>query len=189
MNKVYLKLEDQLRAGKISRRDFLSRAVGLGIALPVASALAAACVAPQAAAPAASGGAASSATKSKVVWVSPRGTLEVMDDYPLWVAKKLGYFDQQNLDVDLQPGPQGGANIVSLVTEKKADCSFPSPGVLSASIDAGIPVMLAFEFFGGQVFDFAVPADSDIKSPKDLAGKTIALGSIGWQPIVDPILA
>ncbi|MCB1487316.1 MAG: ABC transporter substrate-binding protein, partial [Bauldia sp.] len=25
-------------------------------------------------------------------WVSPRGTLEVLDDYPYWVAKKFGYF-------------------------------------------------------------------------------------------------
>lgn len=127
--------------------------------------------------------------KAKVTWVSPRGTLEVMDDYPLWVAKKLGYFEQLGLDVDLQPGPVGGANVVGLVSEGQADVSFPSPGVLTASMDAGIPVILGFEMAGGQVFDFAVPADSDIKTIKDLEGKTIALGSTGWTPIVDPILA
>ena len=27
----------------------------------------------------------------KVRWVSPRGTIEVLDDYPYWVAKKFGY--------------------------------------------------------------------------------------------------
>ncbi|HZQ09301.1 MAG TPA: ABC transporter substrate-binding protein [Anaerolineae bacterium] len=127
--------------------------------------------------------------KANLVWVSPRGTLEVMDDYPLWVAKKLGYFDQVGVNVDLQPGPLGGANVVSLLPEGKADVSFPSPGVLAASIDAGIPVIMPWEMFGGQVFDFAVPADSTISSVKDLAGKTIALGSSGWTPIVDPILA
>lgn len=130
-----------------------------------------------------------STPKTKVTWVSPRGTLEVMDDYPLWVAKKLGYFDQLGVDVDLQPGPLGGANVVSLLTEGKADVTFPSPGVLAASIDAGIPVVMGYEMFGGQVFDFAVPADSTIASVKDLEGKTIALGSTGWIPIVDPILA
>jgi len=131
----------------------------------------------------------SATTKSKITWLSPRGTLEVMDDYPLWVAKKLGYFDQLGVDVDLQPGPLGGANLMSLLTEKKADVSFPSPGVLTSSIDAGIPVIMAWEMSLGQVFDFAVPEDSDIKTIKDLAGKTIALGSAGWSPIVDPILA
>lgn len=127
--------------------------------------------------------------KANLTWVSPRGTLEVMDDYPLWVAKKLGYFDQLGVNVDVQPGPLGGANVVSLLPEGKADVSFPSPGVLAASIDAGIPVVLPWEMFGGQVFDFAVPADSNISSVKDLAGKTIALGSAGWSPIVDPMLA
>src|SRR5436853_7393967 len=95
--------------------------------------------------------------KAKVTWLSPRGTLEVMDDYPLWVAKKLGYFDQLGIDVDLQPGPLGGANVMALLPAKQADVSFPSPGVLAASIDSGIPVMLGFELSAGQVFDFAVP--------------------------------
>ena len=27
-----------------------------------------------------------------VRWVRPRGTVEVLDDYPYWVAKKFGYF-------------------------------------------------------------------------------------------------
>ena len=29
----------------------------------------------------------------KFTWISPRGTLEVLDDYPYWSAKKMGYFD------------------------------------------------------------------------------------------------
>src|SRR5438045_5692551 len=68
---------------------------------------------------------------AKLTWVSPRGTLEVMDDYPLWVAKKLGYFDQMGINIDLQPGPLGGANVMALLPAKQADVSFPSPGVLA----------------------------------------------------------
>ncbi len=30
---------------------------------------------------------------SKFTWISPRGTLEVLDDYPYWIGKKMGYFD------------------------------------------------------------------------------------------------
>ncbi|HYO29708.1 MAG TPA: hypothetical protein VER37_03930, partial [Thermomicrobiales bacterium] len=30
--------------------------------------------------------------RNSVVWVSPRGTLEVLDDYPYWIARKFGYF-------------------------------------------------------------------------------------------------
>jgi NitT/TauT family transport system substrate-binding protein len=122
-------------------------------------------------------------------WVSPRGTLEVMDDYPLWVATELGYFEDLGIAIQLEPGPIGGANVLALLTEGQADVSFPSPGVLAAAIDAGIPLTLGFELSAGQVFDFAVPAGSDIKTVADLEGKTISLGSAGWSPVVDPILA
>ena len=33
-------------------------------------------------------------------WISPRGTLEVLDDYGFWIGKKMGYFD--GLDVEMQ---------------------------------------------------------------------------------------
>ena len=36
-------------------------------------------------------------------WISPRGTLEVLDDYGFWIGKKMGYFG--DLAVDMQPGP------------------------------------------------------------------------------------
>ena len=32
------------------------------------------------------------AYKGTHTWISPRGTIEVMDDYPYWVAKEMGYF-------------------------------------------------------------------------------------------------
>lgn len=126
---------------------------------------------------------------AKIVWMSPRGTLEVMDDYPLWVAIEMGYFEELGLDVELQPGVSGGPTGLALLTEGQADVAYPSPGVLSAAVDAGIPVIIAFEMAPGQVFNFSVRADSDIQSVKDLEGKTIALWDVSGRNIVDPILA
>ena len=131
----------------------------------------------------------SSDMEQKIVWVSPRGTLEVMDEYPIYAALEMGYFDELGVEVELQAGPLGGANVMSLLPAGQADMGFPSPGVLASSIDAGIPVLIAFEMTATQVFDFAMPSDSDIETIADLEGKTISLGSAGWQPIVDPILA
>ncbi len=124
----------------------------------------------------------------RVVWVSPRGTLEVMDDFNLWVAREMGYFKEMNLEVDLQPGPTEALAVTKLVGQKQADIGFPSPGVLLSSIDAGIPVVLVWEMVLKQVFDFALPKDSPITHIRELDGKTIALGSEGWRVIVDPIL-
>ena len=49
-------------------------------------------------------GRATAAPYSKFTWISPRGTLEVLDDFGFWIGKKLGYFDALGVDVDMQPG-------------------------------------------------------------------------------------
>ncbi len=124
-----------------------------------------------------------------VRWISPRGTLDVMDDYELWVAIKQGFFAKHRLQVELIAGPISDALATTkFVAQHKADMGYPSPGVLTASIDGGIPVISAWEMMNGQVFDFSLPPNSTITSPKQLAGKTIALGSAGWSVIVDPML-
>ncbi len=130
----------------------------------------------------------SAAEADKIVWVSPRGNLEVMDDFNLWVAHEMGYFKELNLDVVLQPGPTEAMAVTKLVGQKQADIGFPSPGVLLSSIDAGIPVVLVWEMVMKQVFDFALPENSPIAKVQDLEGKTIAVASEGWRVIIDPIL-
>jgi NitT/TauT family transport system substrate-binding protein len=124
-----------------------------------------------------------------VRWISPRGSLQVMDDFNLWVPIKMGYFKQLGINAQLIAGSISDALAATkFVAQNRADMGYPSPGVLTASIDSGIPVKSVWDVISGQVFDFALPLDSPIKSPKDLAGKTISLGSSGWQVIVDPML-
>jgi NitT/TauT family transport system substrate-binding protein len=127
-------------------------------------------------------------TLTKFTFISPRGTLEVMDDYNLWVPIQMGYFKEMGLDVDMEPGPMDAFACTKFVDQKKADIGYPSPGILTSSVDTGMDVIMVYELMVGQVFDFAVKQDSPIQSVKDLAGKTISLGSAGWQVIVDPIL-
>jgi NitT/TauT family transport system substrate-binding protein len=125
----------------------------------------------------------------KVRWISPRGTLQVMDDFNLWVPSKMGYFKTLGIEAELIAGPIGDALATTkFVGQNKADMGYPSPGVLTASLDGGVPVKSVWDVISGQVFDFAVKKGSPIRSPKALAGKTIALGSAGWQTIVDPML-
>jgi NitT/TauT family transport system substrate-binding protein len=127
-------------------------------------------------------------TLDKVVWVSPRGTLEVMDDFNLWSAIDQGYCKELGIDLELQPGPQDALAVTKLVGEKQADVGYPSPGVLVSSIDSGVPVIMPWEMMLGQVFNFAVPEGSPIKSFKDLEGKTISLYAPGANTISDPLL-
>jgi NitT/TauT family transport system substrate-binding protein len=110
-----------------------------------------------------------------------------MDDYNIRVPMQMGYFKKLNIDVRLNAG--AGSGEMQLVAANKIDMGYPSPGVLSSAVDAGIPVIGVWEQYPAQVFDFVLPGDSKIASPADLAGKKIAVLTIGWKAIIDPILA
>lgn len=168
----------ELAQGRISRRGFLKRSAAVGLTLPAAGALFSASV----------GFAQAGDGLDKVVWISPRGTLEVLDDYNLWVPKKLGYFEDLGLDVELQPGPLDALAVTRFVATNQADVGYPSPGVFLASLDAGMDLVMPWEMMVGQTFNFAVAPDSQIEDVSDLEGATIALGSEGWEVIVDPML-
>lgn len=171
---------EELFEERLSRREAMERAAQITAGLSLG---------PMLIATSASAKAAPANKVDLVRWISPRGTLDVMDDYELWVAANQGFFRHHNLQVQLIPGPISDALATTkFVGQHKADMGYPSPGVLTSSIDGGIPVIGAFEMMDGQTFDFALPLNSPITSPKQLAGKTISLGSAGWSVIVDPIL-
>ena len=131
--------------------------------------------------------AAGRSSLTKVRWISPRGTLDVMDDFNLWVPIKMGYYRRLGIDLSLAPGDASGN--LPQVAAHQVDMGYPSPGVLTSSIDAGIPVISIWEQYPAQVFDFVLPGDSKITSAKQLEGKKIAVLTIGWKSIIDPILA
>jgi NitT/TauT family transport system substrate-binding protein len=164
-----------LTSNRISRRQFMQRAAALGLSLPLLSA---------------SGTLAASAqgAKNKVVWVSPRGTLEVLDDYAYWVAKKLGYFG--DIETELLPAIMEATSSSKAVADGQADMSYVSPGVFSLGIEAGIDLVSVWEMGAYDVFDIALPKGNPggIQSAKDLEGKTVVLGDLGWSSIVDPMV-
>ena len=142
----------------MTRRDLLKRTAAVGVGL---SALGMFEV-----------GAATAAGLTKVKWVSPRGTLDVMDDYNIRVPMQMGYYEKLGINVQLNAG--AGSGEMQLVAAKKVDMGYPSPGVLTSAIDAGIPVVGVWEQYPAQVFDFVLPANSTITSAQQLAGKKIA---------------
>jgi NitT/TauT family transport system substrate-binding protein len=121
------------------------------------------------------------------VWISPRGTLEVLDDYPYWVGKKLGYFG--DLATSMEPGPSDGTATVKFVALEQADMGFPSPGVFSFAIEQGLDLISVWNMGAVDVFDFAFRPGEGVTDLKQLEGKTVLLGSAAWQAICDPMFA
>lgn len=132
------------------------------------------------------GRAAAEAYGKAFTWISPRGTLEVLDDYPFWAGKKMGYFD--GLDVEMQPGPSDGTATVKFVDVGQADMGFPSPGVFSFALQNGMKLKSVFHMGALDTFSLAFRKGEGTNDLKTLEGKTILLGSAAWQSIVDPML-
>lgn len=120
-------------------------------------------------------------------WISPRGTLEVLDDYAFWIGREMGYFE--GLDVEMQPGPSDGTATVKFVDVGQADMGFPSPGVFSFAIENGMDLTSVFHMGALDTFSIAFRKGEGSNDLKALEGKTILLGSAAWQSIVDPMLA
>lgn len=119
-------------------------------------------------------------------WISPRGTLEVLDDYPYWVAQRFGYFG--DLETEMQPGPSDGTATVKFVDQGQADMGFPSPGVFSFALENDLDLVSVWNMGAVDVFDFAFRPGEGMADLKGLEGKTVLLGSAAWQAICDPIL-
>jgi NitT/TauT family transport system substrate-binding protein len=166
-------LVEEIEKAGLTRRDLLKRAAGVGVGLSalgmfeVRSALG-----------------ASQATRVK--WISPRGTLDVMDDFNLWVPIKMGYFKRLGIDLSLSPGDASGN--LPQVASRQVDMGYPSPGVLTSSIEAGVPVISIWEQYPAQVFDFVLNGKSKITHPRQLRGKTIAIFTDIWRTIINPML-
>jgi NitT/TauT family transport system substrate-binding protein len=168
---------EQFDENGFSRRELLKRTAVVGVGVSALGAMGVEVAS------------ASTDKLDKITWISPRGTLNVMDDYNLVVPIQMGYFRKLGLDVRLTGGPLEGTATTKFVAQHLADMGYPSPGILTFSIGSGIPVYSVWEQYPSLVFDFALPAKTKITSPKQLAGKKIALGSIAWKAIVDPILS
>ena len=125
--------------------------------------------------------------RNSVVWISPRGSLEVFDDYGYWVGKEMGYFG--DIETELQPGILEATSGGKAVAEGQADMSFVSPGVFSALIEANTNLVSAWHQVAQETFDFAVAPGSEITDVSQFEGKRVALGDPGWSLITDPLFA
>lgn len=167
-----------LTSSQTSRRRFMQRAAALGLAVPAFSM-------------ATRGTLIASAQEGRksVRWLSPRGTLEVLDDYPYWVAVKMGYFG--DLEVSIDPAILEATSSSKVVADGGGDMSFVSPGVFSLGVEAGIDLVSVWQMGAYDVFDIALPKGNPagITTLKDLEGKSVVLGDLGWSGIVDPMIA
>ena len=111
------------------------------------------------------------------------GALSISETAPLWAAVDAGIFAEHGLDVTVQP-IQGGAQAMPALVNGDVDFSVGQPfGALRASLQ-GLDVKIIANYAssyaeGDDINAVVAPAGSDITSPADLAGKRVAVNSLG----------
>jgi NitT/TauT family transport system substrate-binding protein len=111
------------------------------------------------------------------------GVIAIVDVAPIYLGKEKGFFTEQNIDLTLTTA-QGGAAIVPAVLNSEFQFGFSNTISLLIGATKDVPVKAVangVNSTGVDGKDFAglfVKADSPIKSPKDLAGKTVAANTL-----------
>jgi NitT/TauT family transport system substrate-binding protein len=98
------------------------------------------------------------------------------------VALDKGFYREAGLDVAMTPG-KGSASTAQLIASKAAQFGFADGYVLGNSIARGMALKNIGGIYRRNPAGIMVLSDSDIKTPKDLEGKTVGLtaGSAQFQ--------
>lgn len=109
-------------------------------------------------------------------------TSMTLSQAPMVAAKQLGYFKEEGLDVELM-GFKGTGTLIPQMLAKRVDIGYPNPDTLIISRDAGkekLPLKFFYNMTRSSGWEFAVLADSPVKSIADLNGKTIGVGAMSF---------
>lgn len=111
------------------------------------------------------------------------GVIPILDVAPIYLGKDKGFFSRRNIELTLTPA-QGGAAIVPAVLSGQYQFGFSNVVSLLLAQSNNVPVKIVSNgnnSTGVQGEDFAalmVKADSPIRSPAELAGKTVAANTL-----------
>ncbi len=93
---------------------------------------------------------------------------------PLVLTADKGFFKEQNIEVELLEG-KGSGDVVPLIGNKSDDFGYLNLTTVAIAIGKGLPVKVVAGLMEKNPSALAFFADKNIKEPKDLEGKSIAL--------------
>jgi NitT/TauT family transport system substrate-binding protein len=110
---------------------------------------------------------------------------------PAYVALEKGYFAEENIEVDIQPGEGTINNVTNTVEGRAQFSSVDFTGALLAYggelVPRGFTVVAAIQ--QQTVFSIIALEKSGIRTPKDLEGKTIGDAPGSFGPLLWPVYA
>jgi ABC-type nitrate/sulfonate/bicarbonate transport system substrate-binding protein len=110
--------------------------------------------------------------------------------YPVYLAKHLGYFEEEGLDLELVPG-KGSTYVVQQVSAGTVPIGMGVPGAILPAVARGQKLKFFYTYAVKNLFDLVVPEESPVKTVADLKGKTVGITDLGSGevPLVRALLA
>ena len=96
------------------------------------------------------------------------------------VAKDKGFYDEAGLNVDMGPG-KGSGSTAQLIASKTSQFGFADGFVVGAGVAKGMELAMVGAIYRRNPTAAIVLAESGIKTPKELEGKTIGIAPGGTQ--------
>src|SRR5262252_9969276 len=90
------------------------------------------------------------------------------------IAQEKGFYEQAGLNVEIGPG-KGSGSTAQLVASKATQFGFADGFVVGNGVSKGMSIKMVAGIFRRNPTAVVVLEESDIKSPKDLEGKIIAI--------------
>ncbi len=122
---------------------------------------------------------AAAQAKDKFVYGVPSAISSAIANFVF--AKELGYFDQENIDMQMVPLAGSAVIIPQLLSNQiqAAGASLEPLVIARQPGKANFPLKFVYNYLRNSVWEFAVTANSPVKTVADLRGKTIGIVSLG----------
>jgi NitT/TauT family transport system substrate-binding protein len=102
---------------------------------------------------------------------------------PFAIATKMGWYAKDGIKVELFPLP-GSTDCVKNVATKEVDYSLPSVEPLAIIRPQGVKARIFYTAYQGNIYGIAVPEKSEVKTIKDLKGKSIGVISMASAGVI-----
>jgi NitT/TauT family transport system substrate-binding protein len=125
--------------------------------------------------------------QEKFVFIFPVDSM--VQYHPFHIAKELGFYEEEGLDVQFEAASGSSAAMQQLIAGN-ADGALPSPAAYLNAVAQGHDARWVFSYEYHNVFTMVVPADSDVQEVKDLKGKKVGVSELsgGEVPMVRAVL-
>lgn len=109
----------------------------------------------------------------------------VMQFHPWQIAKELGYFAEEGVDVNIVAG-DGSSSILQQILSGNADAGVPTPGATMLAASTGRDLVAIYQYAYTNIFTLAASAESGITSIEQLRGKAVGVSDLagGEVPLV-----